>query len=39
MGNVQQYLEGINFPADKEEVVSGVESNGATQDVLQTIGL
>ncbi len=34
MGNMQQYLEGINFPAQKEEVASGAEGNGASRDLL-----
>lgn len=29
IGDVQQYLEGIDFPAQKEEVASGAENNGA----------
>lgn len=37
MGNVQQYLQGINFPANKEEVASGAESNGAPQDLVDQI--
>ncbi len=37
MGDVQQYLEGINFPAHKEEVASGAEGNGAPQDLVQRI--
>lgn len=37
MGNVQQYLQGINFPADKEEVASGAESNGAPQELIDQI--
>lgn len=31
MGDVQQYLGGISFPAGKEEVASEAESNGAPQ--------
>ncbi|MCA1716656.1 MAG: DUF2795 domain-containing protein [Actinobacteria bacterium] len=38
MGDMQQYLEGINFPADREEVASGAESNGAPQDFVDQIG-
>jgi hypothetical protein len=37
LGNMQQYLEGINFPANKEEVASGAESNGAPQDFADQI--
>ena len=38
LSNMQQYLQGINFPAQKEEVASGAESNGAPQDLVQQIG-
>ena len=37
MGNIQQYLQGINFPAQKEEVASGAEGNGAPQGVVEQI--
>lgn len=37
MGNMQQYLEGINFPANKDEVASGAEGNGAPQDFVDKI--
>jgi hypothetical protein len=37
LGDMQQYLEGINFPAGKEEVASGAESNGAPQDFVERI--
>ena len=37
MDDIQQYLEGINFPAQKEEVASGAESNGAPQGVVDKI--
>ena len=37
MGDMQQYLQGINFPANKEEVASGAESNGAPQDFVDQI--
>lgn len=37
MGNMQQYLEGIDFPTSKEEVASGAESNGAPQDFVNRI--
>ncbi len=32
-----QYLQGMNFPAKKEEVASNAESNGAPQDVVGRI--
>ena len=37
MGNMQQYLQGINFPAQKEEVASQAEGNGAPQDFVSKI--
>lgn len=37
MGDLQGYLQGINFPAQKEEVASGAESNGAPQGVVDQI--
>ncbi len=36
LGRLQQYLQGINFPA-QEEVASNAESNGAPQDVVGQI--
>ena len=37
LGNTEQYLQGIDFPAQKEEVASGAEGNGAPQDLVQKI--
>lgn len=37
IGDVQQYLEGIDFPAQKEEVASGAENNGAPQSFVDQI--
>ncbi len=37
IGDVQQYLGGISFPASKEEVASGAESNGAPQTLVDQI--
>lgn len=37
MGNIQQYLQGIDFPAHKDEVASGAESNGAPENVVEQI--
>jgi hypothetical protein len=34
---VQKYLQGVNWPADKEQVASQAESNGAPQGVLDKI--
>ena len=37
IGQLQQYLQGVDFPAQKEEVASNAESNGAPQDLVQQI--
>ncbi len=37
LGELLQYLQGTNFPANKEEVASNAESNGAPQDVVGQI--
>ena len=37
LGQLQQYLGGVNFPAQKEEVASNAESNGAPQAVVDQI--
>ena len=34
---LQHYLKGTNFPAEKEEVASNAESNGAPQDMVSQI--
>ena len=36
-GQLQQYLQGVDFPAHKEEVASNAESNGAPQDLVDQI--
>ncbi len=36
-GDAQQYLKGIDFPASKDEVASGAESNGAPQGLVDQI--
>ena len=37
LGQLQQYLQGVNFPADKEQVASNAESNNAPQELVQQI--
>jgi hypothetical protein len=37
VSNVQYYLRGVDFPAEKEEVASTAESNGAPQDMVAQI--
>jgi hypothetical protein len=34
---LQNYLQGIDFPADKEEVASVAQSNGAPQEIVEKI--
>ncbi len=33
----QKYIDGIQWPASKEDVLQKVESNGAPEDVLRVI--
>ena len=37
LGQLQPYLQGVNFPADKEQVASNAESNNAPQELVQQI--
>ncbi len=37
LGELLQYLQGMSFPANKEEVASNAESNGAPQDMVGQI--
>ncbi len=37
VSTLQHYLKGTNFPAQKGEVASNAESNGAPQDLVQQI--
>ena len=37
LGQLQQYLQGVDFPAHKEEVASNAQSNGAPQDLVSQI--
>jgi len=36
--DARQYLEGIEYPASKEEVISAAESNGAPDTLVGMIG-
>ena len=36
--NAQQYLEGVEYPASKEELISTAESNGAPDTMLRMLG-
>ena len=35
--DAQQYLEGVEYPASKEELVSTAESNGAPGELIERI--
>ena len=37
LGQLQQYLPTVNFPASKEEVASTAQSNDAPQEVVENI--
>jgi uncharacterized protein DUF2795 len=37
IGQLQQHLQGVNFPDQKEEVASNAESNGAPQNIVDGI--
>ena len=37
VSNVQYYLRGVDFPAEKEDVAPTAESNGAPQDMVTQI--
>jgi len=37
LGQIQQYLPNLNFPASKDEVVSEVQNNDAPQEVVDQI--
>jgi hypothetical protein len=36
-GTLMQYLRGVNFPAEKEQVASSAESNNAPQEMVWRI--
>ncbi len=37
LGQLQQYLPNMNFPASKDEVISEVQNNDAPQDVIDQL--
>jgi hypothetical protein len=37
LGQLQQFLGGVDFPAQKEEVASDAEGNGAPQGLVEQI--
>lgn len=36
-GDAQKYLQGVNFPASKEQVTSMLKSNGAPNEIVQKV--
>ncbi len=36
--DAKQYVEGVEYPASKEEIISTAESNGAPDSVIEAIG-
>jgi Protein of unknown function (DUF2795) len=37
LGQLQQFLPDVNFPADKDEVLTNLESNNAPNEVLDRV--
>jgi len=35
--DAQQYLQGVEYPASKEDVVTAAENNGAPDDLMRMI--
>jgi len=36
--DAQQYLQGVDYPASKEELISAAESNGAPETMIRMLG-
>ena len=36
--DAKQYIEGADYPASKEEIISTAEGNGAPDSVIEAIG-
>ncbi len=36
-GQLQQMLPGVDFPAQKDEIVSSLQSNGAPQELIDKV--
>ena len=34
---LQKHLKGVDYPASKQELVSTAESNGAPQEIIETL--
>jgi len=37
--DAQHYLEGVEYPASKEDVVSAAENNGAPETMIRMLGV
>ena len=37
LGQLQQYLPNMDFPAGKDEVVNQIQNNGAPQEVIDSV--
>ena len=37
VGQLQQFMPNLDFPADKDQVVSEVQNNGAPQEVIDGV--
>lgn len=35
---IRRYLQGVQWPADKQTIVSAAKSNGASEDILEQMG-
>ncbi len=35
--NVQKFLEGVSYPASKDDLIERAEENGAPEEVMETI--
>ncbi len=36
--DARQYIESVEYPANKDEIISGAESNGAPESMVEAIG-
>ena len=37
MGDLKQYVEGIDFPASKEEIIDHLQRSGAKEDIIAKV--
>lgn len=37
LGDLQQYVEGISFPASKEEIITQLQENGAQEELIAKV--